>query len=209
MSGPGDLARRIVARRHALGLSRAEVAERAGMDPGYLARLESAPAPAVSAWGVFRLASALETTVDALRGGPSHGGVGPGTLEPLDVEECWSRIADGGVGRIVLGAPDGPVAFPVTFTVVGRSLRFRTAADGTIADGLSAGRASLEVDRVDEAVGEGWSVIVTGVVEVRAATPSGSADGPAPQLEGHDAVEVELRPDVVTGRRIRRLHDAS
>lgn len=207
MSGPGDLARRVAERRRVLGLSTAEVARRAGMDPGYLARLEATPASEVSPWGVLRLAVALDTTVEALSGAPPRARGGLGVLEPVDAEECWSLIGDGGVGRVVLESSDGPVALPVRFSVAGRSVRFRTAAGGVITAGLAAGRATVEVDRVDEEMGEGWSVLLTGVAEVRAvAEVSGSPrDGPA--VEGHEEVVVELRPDAVSGRRVRRARE--
>lgn len=180
------------------------------MDPGYLARLESAPAPGVSEWGVFRLAAALGTTVEALRGAPTEGSRGVGTLEPLDVDACWARIGDGGLGRVVVGGPDGPAAFPVSFSAARRTIQFRTAAGGTISEGIAAGagRASLEVDFVDEAAGEGWSVIVTGIAHVRAPAAGAGGGGAVAHVAGHEELEVELRPDAVTGRRIRRLRDA-
>ncbi|MGX1246953.1 hypothetical protein RKD46_008057 [Streptomyces pseudovenezuelae] len=43
-AGPGDLGRRLLHRRGELGLTRREVADRAGMAPGYLRYLEESPA---------------------------------------------------------------------------------------------------------------------------------------------------------------------
>ncbi|SDH96608.1 Helix-turn-helix domain-containing protein, partial [Sinosporangium album] len=37
---PGDIGRRVARRREDLGLTREQLAERTGMDPGYLAYLE-------------------------------------------------------------------------------------------------------------------------------------------------------------------------
>jgi transcriptional regulator with XRE-family HTH domain len=64
---PGDLGRRIAARRRQLGWSRAELAARAGLSPSYLAYLETRPA-VVTTTCLTELADALETTAGALLG---------------------------------------------------------------------------------------------------------------------------------------------
>jgi transcriptional regulator with XRE-family HTH domain len=64
----GDLGRRIAQRRAELGLDRAEVAFRAGVDPGYLAYLEEHPAATAQPSTVRRLAVALATTWEPLAG---------------------------------------------------------------------------------------------------------------------------------------------
>ncbi len=65
--GPGDLGRRVAARRQELGLSRAQLASRAGMAASYIAYLEQHPAN-VGNGSLMRLANALATTPEALLG---------------------------------------------------------------------------------------------------------------------------------------------
>ena len=65
--GPGDLGRRVAARRQEQGLSRAQPASRAGMAASYIAYLEQHPAN-VGHGGPMRPASALATTPDVLLG---------------------------------------------------------------------------------------------------------------------------------------------
>ncbi|HEY3683542.1 MAG TPA: helix-turn-helix transcriptional regulator [Streptosporangiaceae bacterium] len=66
-SRPGDLARRIAARREELGLTRETVARRAGMGPGYLGHLEEHAT--MPTWETLRrVAAALETTPGVLLG---------------------------------------------------------------------------------------------------------------------------------------------
>jgi transcriptional regulator with XRE-family HTH domain len=65
---PGDLGRRIYERRMELGLSREEVARRAGTDPGYFAYLEERSGARTGSEVLFHLASALGTTVARLQG---------------------------------------------------------------------------------------------------------------------------------------------
>ena len=69
--GPGDLGRRIAARRHYLGWSRAQLAVRAGLSESYLTHIETHPAVVTMA-SLIGLADALGTTVEALLGaGPA------------------------------------------------------------------------------------------------------------------------------------------
>lgn len=65
--GPGDLGRRIAARRRQLGCSRAELAAKTGLPASYLTYLETRPA-LVTMTCLIELADALETTTDALLG---------------------------------------------------------------------------------------------------------------------------------------------
>ena len=70
-AGPGDLGRRVTARRRELGLTRAELAARSGMAVSYLAYLEQHAAN-VGYDGLMRLADARGTTPNALLGGPAE-----------------------------------------------------------------------------------------------------------------------------------------
>jgi transcriptional regulator with XRE-family HTH domain len=68
---PGDLGRRIGARRQQLGWSRAELAAKAHLSVPYLSYLETRPA-VVTMTCLIELAEALETTAEALLGaGPA------------------------------------------------------------------------------------------------------------------------------------------
>jgi nitroimidazol reductase NimA-like FMN-containing flavoprotein (pyridoxamine 5'-phosphate oxidase superfamily) len=163
----GDLGRRVAYRRQELGLTREEVARRAEMDPGYLDYLEHSPMPAVLPGVLLRLAAALETTAGYLRGGEVDRPPGPGRASPhphLDVlsrNECEAHLAGGGVGRFVFLAAQGPVALPVNFRFVDGDVVFRSRATGSLAAAFGA-TVSFEVDQIDEAMSEGWSVLITG-----------------------------------------------
>jgi transcriptional regulator with XRE-family HTH domain len=74
--GPGDLGRRIGARRHYLGWSRAQLGVRAGLSESYLTYIETHPAVVTMA-GLSGLADALGTTVEALLGAGPAGRDGP------------------------------------------------------------------------------------------------------------------------------------
>lgn len=68
-SGPvGDIGRRLALRREELGLSREQVADRAGIAPEYLRYVEERPFASPGPTFLLRVAEALETNVPRLRG---------------------------------------------------------------------------------------------------------------------------------------------
>ena len=164
---PGDLGRRVAHRRRELDLSREEVARRAGMAAGYLDYIEHSSPVAIPRGSLIGLADALETTVKALRGGrvdlpPGPGGAGPHPqLDVLTREECEAHLAGGGVGRLVFLSAGVPVALPVNFRYLDGDIVFRTRAGGALAAAVGT-IVSFEADRIDEAMSEGWSVLVSG-----------------------------------------------
>ena len=217
MSNVGDLGRRVNERRHELGLSTEQVALKAGMDPSYLGSLEQDPAPQLSREGLWRLAAALDTTVDDLAGAGTQ--EPPGRTEPsteavlttLHPDECRRLIADGGVGRVIFTEPRGPVALPVNFRTVGSDIVVRTEPDANLVASVATGRVSFEVDRLDDALAEGWSVLVSGhghkvVDATELALVRGLGD--EPWAGGERATFIRIVSDVVTGRRIRRHEGA-
>ena len=209
---PGDLGRRVAHRRRELGLSREEVARRAGVAAGYLDYLEHSPAVAIPRGSLIRLADALETTVKALRGGrvdrpPGPGRAGPHPqLDELTHEECEAHLAGGGVGRLVFLTAGVPVALPVNFRYFDGDIVFRTRADGALA--AAAGTiVSFEVDRIDEAMSEGWSVLVSGhahLVDDPDELEQIAALGIEPWPGGHRETVIRIEAAELSGRRIHQ-----
>lgn len=79
-------------------------------------------------------------------------------MERLDEDACLELLRSKELGRIVVKIADHVVALPVWYTVVGRSLAFRTDPGTKLDAALLRTRVSFEVD--DEH--DFWSVIVTG-----------------------------------------------
>ena len=211
---PGDLSRRIAQRRTELRLSQAQLAARAGLSLRYLEYLErypARPAPAV----LRQLAAALRTTPAALLGAGAN--VPPGQCRQGDMRfisklmpaECRRLITPGGVGRIAFSTTSGPVVVPVNFAVLADTIVVRTA-EGTVIDGHADDLAALEVDHIDEALCQGWSVLVRGPAH-RVAHPAelrrlqeDAAVWPWPG--GEREVYVRIVPSEITGRRIELRH---
>jgi len=208
---PGDLSKRIARRRAELHLSIAQVAARSGLRLRYLEYLERYPArPAPAA--LRRLAAALQTTPAVLLGGGANVPPGHGP-RPADLRiisklmpaECRRLIAPGGVGRIAFTTLTGPMVVPVNFAVLADTIVIRTA-EGTVIDGHADGPVALEVDHIDEALSQGWSVLVRGPAH-RVTQPAelrrlqeDAAVWPWPG--GEREVYVRILPSQVTGRRI-------
>ncbi len=213
MTMAGDLARRISERRTALRLGIEDVASRAGMDPSYLASLESSPSPQLTRSALLRLAAALETTIDALEGARVLSPAGQytptsklpsfGTLEPGG---CRTLIAKGGIGRVVVWSKRGPIALPVNFATSQDDIVFRTSADSELVHALTGGPISFEVDHIDDALTEGWSVLISGHAQVITdpdELASAQGLGIHPWASGARDVYVRLTPTQTTGRTIR------
>ncbi|MFI8306777.1 pyridoxamine 5'-phosphate oxidase family protein [Streptomyces sp. NPDC085927] len=205
-----DLGRRVAAERERQGLTRAETARRARMAPAYLEYLEEHQAdPSLAT--LINLAGALNTTVQALRGGGTEMPPGQGAALPhprlLDLapEECRTLLSTHGVGRVAVSTPDGPAVVPVNYEVVDDVIAFRTAPDSVPAEAVGSDTA-FEVDHVDEAMSQGWSVLAVGPArlvtdpdDVRRLTEHTHT---APWAGGEREMWVTLRPTSLTGRRI-------
>jgi transcriptional regulator with XRE-family HTH domain len=166
---PGDLGRRIVERRHELHLTIADVAQRAGMPADYVDYLEQTPTDLSSA-SLMRLSRALEMPRSELLGGEQGRAPGqePAAADPLLTEldrgRCAELLRPGGVGRLVFRAAGRPVAQPVNFRVLEGDIVFRSTEGGSVSEIAREDPVSFEVDRLDNAMSEGWSVLAEGTV---------------------------------------------
>jgi len=206
--GPGDLARRLARRRAELKLTRQQVAARAGLTLSYLDYLEESTARPTSA-DLRRLAAALQTTPAALLGaglGAAPGGDPPArrpVLQRLTPAQCYDLLAPGGVGRFAFSTKAGPVVLPVNFAMAGRTIVFRTAGDSALS-AHAYDEVGFEVDRLDEALCQGWSVLVTGTAH--RVTDRGELSGLRNQIAvepwagGTRDVFVRINPARISGR---------
>lgn len=216
----GDsVAGRVALRREQLGMSREELATRAGMSMAYLGQVEELGTGFDPA-GLVRLAAVLGMSYEELvegsreappgRGGPAARPV----LQRLSAQECWKRLGTHGIGRLarVTGSPDAaPVLVPVNFLVDGRTVVYRTDPAGAAA-GAPGTKVAFETDYLDEGHGVGWSVLVSGTVEEitdpAAVQDLGRRPGAEPWAGGVRELWLRIVPDEVSGRTIRTLPEA-
>jgi len=92
----------------------------------------------------------------------------------LTDDECWDRLAEQQLGRLVTHVGDVLDIFPVNYTVDGESLVFRTAEGSKLTELTINDQVLFEVDEYTDT--DAWSVVVRGTArrldtpeEVRAA----------------------------------------
>jgi nitroimidazol reductase NimA-like FMN-containing flavoprotein (pyridoxamine 5'-phosphate oxidase superfamily) len=195
-------------RREQLGKSLDEVAAKAAIDPRYLRYFEQNATARLSAGAVMQLALALETTPAELYGanvqrpqGRTPAGPNP-ELRQLTAAQCQTYLGADGVGRVVFVSGRGPVAHPVNYTMSDDDIIISTTV--AAADALERQESvGFQLDRVDEALSEGWSVLATGTAR-RVDDPDEvhrlSALGLEPWAGGSRHALVRITPAEVSGR---------
>ena len=212
---PGDLSRRLVARRTELRLSVSQVAHRARIEPRYLAYLENFPAQP-GAVTLRQLAAALRTTSAALLGAGQEAPPGrdpgracwgaAGVVDRLLPAECYRLLAPRGIGRIAFGTAAGLAVLPVNYAVTANTIAIRTGSGSLIA-AHADGPVSFEADHFDMELGQGWSVLVRGeahrVLQHGELRKLQQSSGLRPWPAGEHDLYVRIVPTQLTGRRIR------
>lgn len=209
-----DLASRVAGRLAQLGMSREELARTAGMSPCYLDQVLAAE-PDFDQEGLHRIAAALGVSYREMFEGrrdppPGQAAAAPRpVLVRLTEPECWDRLGTHGLGRVALPKDPGPPAvFPVNYAVDARSILYRTAPDGPAAPETGQ-PVTFEIDRMDDALSRGWSVLITGTA-VRIDDPEtaerlASEHRVEPWAGGYRPLWVRISPDHVSGRHITSL----
>jgi len=153
----------------------------------------------------------LPNSRSALRAVPRRESSAPGPAAParalraLSPAECFDLLEPGGIGRVGFPAADGIMMLPVNFAVTGKTIIFRTAPDTLLARYADA-QVSFETDHLDEALHEGWSVLVHGhahqVKDERMVKSLEHQMRFEPWAPGARDVYVRIVPARITGRRI-------
>ncbi|MEU3065062.1 helix-turn-helix domain-containing protein [Streptomyces subrutilus] len=207
----GDLGRRVSARREELGITREDLAERCGAAASYIAYVEErAAAPSMGM--LVSLADGLGTTVAELTGRTTDRPPGAGTamrdaeLTGLSEAECRRLISTHGIGRVGFSGPEGPAVFPVNYVVVGNGIAFRTAPFSRLA-GASGTEVAFEVDHIDDAMREGWSVLavgeLSGVTDEARIHHLHAVARSLPWAGGPRTHWMSMTPTRITGRRVQ------
>jgi len=139
--------------------------------------------------------------------GPESPGPGPAArkhpLQTLSPAECFGLLELGGIGRVGFASADGIMMLPVNFAVTGKAIIFRTAPDTLLAVHAD-GQLSFEVDRLDEALHAGWSVLVHGhahtVTDEREVKRLEDRTHLEPWAAGARDVYVRIAPTRISGR---------
>jgi nitroimidazol reductase NimA-like FMN-containing flavoprotein (pyridoxamine 5'-phosphate oxidase superfamily) len=130
----------------------------------------------------------------------------PTGVEMLPRPECFRLLASQTVGRLGFLVGDQPLVLPVNFAVVRDVVVFRTGRGSKLHAAVGT-KVSFEVDEVDTAAGEGWSVVVQGVAEEITHADHWFDEalrrGSAPSwVSGGTDHYVRIIPHVISGRRL-------
>jgi nitroimidazol reductase NimA-like FMN-containing flavoprotein (pyridoxamine 5'-phosphate oxidase superfamily) len=127
-------------------------------------------------------------------------------LRALSPTECFDLLEPGGIGRVGITAAEGVIILPVNFAVTGQAIIYRTAPDTLLALHANA-HISFEVDHCDQALHEGWSVLVHGhaheVTDEHQVKQLENTTRLEPWAPGARDVYVRIAPTQISGRRIQ------
>jgi nitroimidazol reductase NimA-like FMN-containing flavoprotein (pyridoxamine 5'-phosphate oxidase superfamily) len=134
------------------------------------------------------------------------------TIDELEEAECLGLIAQGGIGRIAYQSRFGPVILPVNYKWHDGAVVFRTTQHSRLDEDLQTGiaggdyKVAFEIDEIDAAERQGWSVLLQGPahhVEAEADRAAAVEAGVEHWPDGERELFVRIVPTRVTGRRIR------
>jgi nitroimidazol reductase NimA-like FMN-containing flavoprotein (pyridoxamine 5'-phosphate oxidase superfamily) len=134
-------------------------------------------------------------------------------VDELDEAECLRLISPGGVGRIAYSGRFGPTVLPVNYQLYDWTIVFRTAHDSPMGEDLRTDiahaeyKVAFEIDDIDMAAREGWSVLVQGSahhVDSDDERASMHEAGVEPWPGGKREHFIRVIPTRITGRKIRR-----
>ena len=80
----------------------------------------------------------------------------------LSAAECLDRLRAGSIGRIAFVTPGGVRIVPVNYSVVDKRIVVRTSPYSELGSYASDSPAAFELDRIDDEIRSGWSVVATG-----------------------------------------------
>ncbi len=131
-------------------------------------------------------------------------------LVELSSEVCQDLLTHEEVGRVALCTPSGPRILPVNYTVHEDAVYFRTMPYSVLGTHGRDADLAMEIDHLDYATHEGWSVMVVGhatMVEDSDELRAIRLDwDPQPWAGGQRYLYVRLQMREVTGRRIVTDH---
>ena len=131
-------------------------------------------------------------------------------IEELDEDTCLQLISRGGIGRIGYTGRFGLVMLPVNYVLRDGAVVFRTAEHGPLDEDLRTGidgadyKVAFEIDDIDLAGRQGWSVLLQGPAHhvTDAGRDAAVQAGVLALAPGERELFVRIVPSRITGRRI-------
>ena len=154
---------------------------------------------------------------EGTQGGDGLAAAGQPPADPvaavMDEAECLRLVAAHEVGRIAYAGRFGPTVLPVNYRLYKGSIVFRTGQDSPMDEDLRTGitnaeyKIAFEIDELDPATREGWSVLIQGSAHHVTSEEEREAvarAGVTPWAGGSKEQYIRVLPTRITGRHIRR-----
>jgi nitroimidazol reductase NimA-like FMN-containing flavoprotein (pyridoxamine 5'-phosphate oxidase superfamily) len=133
------------------------------------------------------------------------------TITELSEAESVKLISPGGIGRIAYQSRFGPAVLPVNYQWHDGAIVFRTARHSRLDEDLETGiaggeyKVAFEIDEIDKAGRQGWSVLSQGPAHHVSEAERASAEqaGVEPWPAGERELFLRIVPNRITGRRIK------
>ncbi len=130
------------------------------------------------------------------------------SVTSLDAETCWALLRRAQVGRLAVIVSGSPDIFPVNFVVDHASVVIRTGVGTKLAAAVGSAGVAFECDGYDPDVGEAWSVVIKGHIELHESMHDRIDSVALPLFPWHAAPKpcfLRVVPDELTGRRFRAV----
>src|ERR1700761_6356164 len=132
-------------------------------------------------------------------------------IEELDEAESLRLISTGGIGRIAYQSRFGPAVLPVNYRWHDGAVVFRTTRHSAMDEDLQTGIAggdylvAFEIDEIDVAGRQGWSVLIQGPAHHVESDEQESAEraGAEPCPPGEGELFIRIVPSRVPARRTK------
>ena len=124
-----------------------------------------------------------------------------GHFTRLSGDECRLLVHGHSIGRVAWVSATGLQVLPVTYTVVGESILFRTFPESVLGELAGSQQVVFEVDDIDVATATGWSVLVRGESAAYSGEPLDSRLL-EPWAPGARPLIVAITPSAYSGRAV-------
>lgn len=125
-----------------------------------------------------------------------------GHFTRLSGDECRQLLRARSVGRVGWQSAQGQQILPVSYTMTGELIAFRTSPDTIMGEFLTPLVVCFEIDDVDEDTATGWSVLVRGRAKGYLDSAPEELNLPRPWAPGDHVLTVVIEPLEYSGRAV-------
>jgi nitroimidazol reductase NimA-like FMN-containing flavoprotein (pyridoxamine 5'-phosphate oxidase superfamily) len=123
----------------------------------------------------------------------------------LEATECRRLLISTSFGRLGYSAADEQRIVPMNYVIAEEHLVFRTSSENEVARFAPDRQVAFEVDKIDEFLQSGWSVLVSGTAEELPRASLRAMDvgeTPEPWAAGVRSLYLRIPLARITGRRV-------